>query len=209
MSVDITQHLGRVVKSLLLNLHRWPWLERHAARLLGRLTTWQADEFSRFVNAPRTAAELGPATRPPDSPPLKAGDPVSLSPAAFEERFSRLHANARYPDMWRMVAEDAQRTWGSEAAFSAEMARQSQEVSLLDSQVMSVEIVPEWHDAAHGRSYRNVARLRVRYRIKIQWRETTFDREIHLVPAADGWRTLCYPAREKESRRAAVMLVAG
>jgi hypothetical protein len=34
----------------------------------------------------------------------------------------------------------------------------------------------------------------MRYRVRQNWREWTFDRQVHLIPAAGGWRTLCYPA---------------
>lgn len=92
-----------------------------------------------------------------------------------------------------MLAEDAQRSWGSADSFVERMGRQAGQVELLEAEVGSVAIVPEWTDHQRNRTYRNVARLSVRYRVKHDWRELTVNRQVHLVPAADGWRTLCYP----------------
>ena len=96
--------------------------------------------------------------------------------------------------MWAMLAEDAQRSWGSEDSFIRGMRLQEDgSAQLLEAEIGSVNIVPEWTDQSHNRTYRNVARLAVRYRLKQEWRELTVYRQVHLIPAADGWRTLCYP----------------
>ena len=63
--------------------------------------------------------------------------------------------------------------------------------------VASVTVLESWTDNLHQRTYSNVARLVMRYRVRQQWREWTFDRQVHLVPAAGGWRTLCYPTRAR------------
>ena len=76
-----------------------------------------------------------------------------------------------------------------------DMPRLEDDVELLDMQVVSVKVIEEWIDQAHQRAYSNVARMVMRYRVRQQWREWTFDRQVHLVPAAGGWRTLCYPTR--------------
>jgi hypothetical protein len=96
--------------------------------------------------------------------------------------------------MWDMLAEDAQRSWGSRQRFVERMRRQTSEYELLEAQVGASEIVPEWTDRRRNRTYRNVARLDVHYRIRHGWRDVIMRRQVHLVPAAGGWRTLFYPS---------------
>lgn len=96
--------------------------------------------------------------------------------------------------MWDLLAEDAQRSWGSQARFVERMRRQAAEFELIDAEVDTSSIVPEWTDQRRNRTYRNVARLEVRYRIRHGRREVAMRRQVHLVPAAGGWRTLFYPA---------------
>ena len=71
------------------------------------------------------------------------------------------------------------------------MQRQADEVEVLETEVGECELVPECR--IRNRTYRNVARLQVRYRVRLQWREQTLDRQVHLIPATGGWRTLAYP----------------
>lgn len=92
-----------------------------------------------------------------------------------------------------MLAEDAQRSWGSRHQFVERMRRQAAEYELLGADVDETHIVPEWTDQRRNRTYRNVACLEVRYRIRHGMRELAMRREVHLVPAAGGWRTLFYP----------------
>lgn len=106
----------------------------------------------------------------------------------------RLHAEGRFDEMWGMLAEDAQRAWGSREAFIRDMPRMGAETELLDMQVVSVAVVEGWTDQKHHRTYNNVARMVMRYHVRQQWREWTFDRQVHLIPAGGGWRTLCYPS---------------
>src|SRR5919204_536943 len=61
---------------------------------------------------------------------------------------------------------------------------------ILEMQVASVTLLESWTDHLHDRTYTNVARLVMRYRVRRQWKEWTFDRQVHLVAAADGWRAL-------------------
>jgi hypothetical protein len=97
--------------------------------------------------------------------------------------------------MWEMVAEDAQRAWGGREAFIKGMPRFGDDTELLDMQVITVTVLEGWTDRVHQRSYQNVAQMVMRYRVRQNWREWTFDRQVHLIPAAGGWRTLCYPAK--------------
>jgi hypothetical protein len=189
--VETTQYLAPVRRMIA----RWPALDRVFHRVAGHLTTWPADDFMRFVRTPIAGVgEPAQATAmPPTTEPFRPPEPNSIAPGTFEVRFSALQSQARYDEMWEMLAEDAQRSWRSRAAFIAGMKSQAADIELLETDVRDVEIVPEWTDRRRRRTYTNVAELTVRYRLRHQWRELTMDRTVHLVPAADGWRTLCYP----------------
>lgn len=184
-----------MILALLSLLRGWPVVDRLLTRVAGHFTTWPADEFSRFTTTPigQPASEPGFTAQPPAYLPLRPPEPESIAPGAFELRFTRLQREGRYEEMWSMLAEDAQRSWGSEERFLRVMRRQMDAAKVLDAVVGSVDIVPEWTDSQRNRTYHNVARLAVRYRLKLDWRELTVSRQVHLVPAADGWRTLFYP----------------
>jgi len=189
-----------MVKALLRPLRRWPALEAVLARLAGRFTTWPSDEFGRFVSVTMsTSGVSGRAAFPPAGEPMRPPPPVSIAPATFEMRFMKLQAEGRFDEMWEMLAEDAQRAWGGRETFIKEMPRLGDDTELLDIQVISVKVLEGWTDRVHQRTYQNVAQMVMRYRVRQQWREWTFDRQVHLIPAAGGWRTLCYPMRSKAS----------
>lgn len=197
-SVEITQHLAPMVNTLLRPFRRWPAIEAALARLAGRFTTWPSDEFDRFVTTSTLGAALGgPAALPPAAAPMRPPPPVSIAPATFEMRFMKLQAEGRFDEMWEMLAEDAQRAWGGREAFVRDMPRLGDDAELLDMQVISVTVLEGWTDRLHQRTYQNVAQIVMRYRVRQNWREWTFDRQVHLIPAAGGWRTLCYPAISK------------
>jgi hypothetical protein len=177
-------------------IRRWPAVESLLTRLSGRFTTWPADDFGRFVTASIGTGMAGPiVAMPPLLEPLRPPPPTSTTPATFEMRFMRLHADGRFDEMWEMLAEDAQRAWGGRDVFMRDMPRLDDDVELLDMQVVSVKVLEAWTDQAHQVMYSDVAQMVMRYRVRQQWREWTFDRQVHLVPAAGGWRTLCYPTR--------------
>ena len=185
-----------MVNRLLRRLRRWTAVESVVARVAGQFTTWPADDFGKFVSASIGTGMAGAvAAMPPLTEPLRPAPPTSIAPATFEMRFMKLHAEGRFDEMWEMLAEDAQRAWGGRETFMRDMPRLEDDVELLDMQVVSVKVIEDWTDQAHQRSYSNVARMVMRYRVRQQWREWTFDRQVHLVPAAGGWRTLCYPTR--------------
>ena len=117
------------------------------------------------------------------------------APATCEMRFMRLHVEGRFEEMWDMLADDAQRAWGGLQNFIHEMPRLDEWLEIVEMQVASVTLLDEWTDLQHDQTYSNVARLVMRYRVRQQWKEWSFDRQVHLVPAGDGWRTLCYPTR--------------
>jgi hypothetical protein len=167
-----------------------PLAEHVVSVLLGRVSTWPAREFSRFRQTPIPPAG-GTPVLPPEAEPLKAPEPTSIAPGTFELRFTTLQREGRYHEMWDLLAEDAQRAWGGRDRFVRGMARQAQEVQVLEAAVGACEVVPECR--IRERTYRNVARLQVRYRVRQDWRELTLDRQVHLIPAAGGWRTLAYP----------------
>jgi hypothetical protein len=169
-----------MVKRFVYRLGRWPVVAGLLARLDGLLAPWRDDDSGQI-----SKASFEPL-RPPPS--------VSIAPATFERQFMRLHAQGRFDEMWDMLAEDAQKAWGGRDAFSRGMPRLDAETELLDMQVVSVAVVEGWTDQLHRRTYANVARMVMRYRVRQQWREWTFDRQVHLIPAAGSWRTLVYPA---------------
>jgi hypothetical protein len=184
-----------MVNRLLQPLKRWPALEAAVTRLAGRFTTWPVDEFGRFVRAPVGFGMFsGEIALPPAGEPHRAPEPMSIAPATFEMRFMKLHAEGRFDEMWDMLAEDAQRAWGGREIFMRDMPRLDDGTELLDIQVLTVKVLESWTDRAHDRSYSNVAQMMLRYRVRQQWKDWTLDRQVHLIPAAGGWRTLCYPA---------------
>jgi hypothetical protein len=187
-----------MVNRLLRSFRGWPLLDGALSRLAGRFTTWPSDEFGRFVGATVTSPGFGGSVAlPPEAEPMRPPPPVSISPATFEMRFMKLHARERFDEMWEMLAEDAQRAWGGRENFMRDMPRLGDDMELIDLRVVSVNVLESWTDHAHERRYKNVAQLVMRYTVKHQWRELTFDREVHLIPAAGGWRTLCYPSPTK------------
>lgn len=185
-----------MVKSFLRPLLSWRPLERLILRVTGQLTRWPAGDFGRFASAPIGPGMAGAiAALPPRIEPLRPAPPAPLAPATVETRFMRLHIDGRFDEMWEMLAEDAQRAWGGRENFIREMPRLDDWMQILDLEVVEVAILDSWSDRVHQRTYNHVARLVMRYRVRQQWKEWTFDREVHLIPAAGGWRTLCYPTR--------------
>jgi hypothetical protein len=155
---------------------RWPAVEAFLMRLVGRFTTWPVDDFDR---------------------PFRPPAPMSIAPATFEMRFMKLHAEGRFDEMWEMIAEDAQRAWGGREMFIRDMPRLGDDTELLDVQVLNVQVLESWTDSRHERTYSNVAQMVLRYRVREQWKDWTLDRQVHLIPAAGGWRTLFYPTKTK------------
>ncbi len=165
-----------MVKSLLRFMRRWPAWKALRAAFADQFQTSRGDDLEdEFEGLP--------------APPA-----LSIAPATFERRFMKLHAEGRFDEMWDMLAEDAQRAWGGREAFIRDMPRLGDETELLDMQVVSVAVVEGWTDRMHQRTYSNVARMVMRYRVRQQWREWTFDKQVHLIPASGSWRTLCYPS---------------
>lgn len=160
-----------MVNTLMRPLRRWPRIEAFVTRL-----------------------GLGLAGAEPELPA-----PTSIAPATFEMRFMRLHAEGRFDEMWDMIAEDAQRAWGGREMFIRDIPRLGDDTELLDVQVLNVKVLETWTDMRHDRTYSNVAQMVLRYRVREQWKDWTLDRQVHLIPAAGGWRTLYYPAQSKSA----------
>ena len=189
-----------MVNSLLRPLRRWPAVEAAVTRLAGHFTTWPVDEFARFVRAPvGSQLAAGEPVHPPAAEAHRPAPPMSIAPATFELRFMKLHSEGRFDDMWEMLAEDAQRAWGGREAFIRDMPRMGDNTELLDVQVLNVKVLESWTDSRHERRYSNVAQVMLRYRVREQWRDWTLDRQVHLIPAAGGWRILCYPPKVKSA----------
>jgi hypothetical protein len=180
-----------MVKRLFRRLRHWTGVESFRSRARQFVAT-PADDFSRFVS---TSVGSGIFTGAP--PAREARPPVSPAPAVCEMRFMKLHSEGRFEEMWEMLAEDAQRAWGGLQNFVREMPRLDEWLEILEMEVATVTLLDSWTDPLHQRTYNNVARLVMRYRVRQQWKEWSFDRQVHLVPASDGWRTLCYPTRTR------------
>jgi hypothetical protein len=163
-----------MVKTLMRPFRRWPAVQAFLMRLLGRFTTWPEDDFDRFA-------------------------PTPVAPATFEMRFMQLHTEGRFDEMWDMIAEDAQRAWGGREMFIRDMPRLGDDTEVLDVQVLDVKVLESWTDIRHERTYSDVAQMLLRYRVREQWKDWTLDRQVHLIPAAGGWRTLYYPTQMKSS----------
>ena len=163
-----------MVKTFMRMFRRWPPVEAFLMRLLRRFTTWPEHDFDRFV-------------------------PTPVAPATFEMLFMQLHIEGRFEEMWDMIAEDAQRAWGGREMFIRDMPRLGDDTEVLDVQVVDVKVLESWTDIRHERTYSNVAQMVLRYRVREQLKDWTLDRQVHLIPAAGGWRTLYYPTQMKSS----------
>lgn len=181
-----------MVKRLVKFLHGWPAVDGALAWIAGLFAGWPTDELDRFATA-SAGISWPPAAMASSRPGAGRTPEASITPASVEIRFMKLQAEGRFDEMWDMVAEDAQRAWGGREAFMKEMLRPGDDTELLDLQVVSVSMLDSWTDRARQRAYSNVAQMIMRYHVRQRWREWTFDRQVHLVPEAGGWRTLCYP----------------
>ena len=173
-----------MVNTLMRPFRRWPAVKAFLMRQVGRFTTGRGDDFDPFGRAQ-------------DGPRYPRPARTSMTPATFELLFMRLHAEGRFDEMWEMIAEDAQRAWGGREMFIHDMPRLGDDTELLDMQVLNVKVLESWTDVRHERTYSNVAQMVLRYRVREQLKDWTLDRQVHLIPAAGGWRTLFYPAIAK------------
>jgi hypothetical protein len=190
-----------MVKSFFRPLRRWPVVETLLNRVAGQVTSWPADDFGRFVSASVGTGMTGAfAAVPPAVERVRPSLPAAVPPGTFEMRFMKLHTEGRFEEMWEMLADDAQRAWGGVQNFIREMPRLDEWLEILEMQVANVTLLDSWTDHVHQRTYSNVARLVMRYRVRQHWREWTFDRQVHLIPVVGGWRTLCYPSRTSTGR---------
>src|SRR5947209_5100826 len=114
-----------MILALLSLIRGWPVLDRLLDRVAGHFTTWPADEFSRFTTTPigQPSAAFAATAQPPLTQPERPPEPTSLAPKAFEQRFTKLQRDGKFDQMWTMLAEDAQRSWGSEDRFVRSMSR--------------------------------------------------------------------------------------
>lgn len=171
-----------MVNTLMRRFRRWVGgLRQQLTRLVRRYWPWEEDDV-----------EAGPRR-------FKAPARVRIAPAAFEMLFMRLHAEGRFDEMWDMIADDAQHAWGGREMFVREVPRLGDDTELLDIQVLNVKVLESWTDPRHDRTYSNVAQMALRYRVREQWKDWTLDRQVHLIPAAGGWRTLFYPSQVKSA----------
>jgi hypothetical protein len=172
-------------------------------RLLHRFTTHSTDEFRRFTEAPLGIG--GPLVRGgpvlPDHSALYGGTTfrgLTMSrslrpedPRHCEELFASLHQQRRYEEMWALLAPEAQMSWGNRDSFINTQIR-CDRARVVSHRINSVQILPEWTDPRRSKTYRNVAELKVRYQVKVDWREVALERDVHLIQHNGAWRTLCY-----------------
>jgi len=164
-------------------------------RTARRFRTWPADDYGGLSNGSDEDDPPGaPAALPPLHRPERPPRPLSIAPETFEVRWTKLHSEGRLYEMWDMLAEDAQRAWGGRQRFMSLMPKFARDTVLLDVQVVDLKMLERWVDEAHQRTYRNVARMLMRYRVHHSGTDSTFEQQVHLIPAAAGWRTLCYPS---------------
>jgi hypothetical protein len=181
-----------MVKRFLKLARGWPPVEAALAWLSRLSTGWPDEELDRLATA-AAGISWPPGATASSRPDAGRTWPESIAPATVEIRFMKLQAEGRFEEMWEMLAEDAQRAWGGREAFIKEMPGLGDDTELLDMQVVSVSILDSWTDRVRQRAYSNVAQMIMRYHVRQRWREWTFDRQVHLVPGAGSWRTLCYP----------------
>src|SRR4030088_1273004 len=129
-----------MILGLLSLLRGWQFVDRLITKVAGHFTTWPADEFSSFMTTPTgNPGPTPPSPPPPPSRPIRPPEPASIAPGAFEIRFTRLQREGRYEQMWSMLAEDAQRSWGSEERFIHGMQLQEEgSAQLVEAEIGSV-----------------------------------------------------------------------
>jgi hypothetical protein len=184
-----------MVKRLFSRLRHWAEVGTFRTRAR-QFMAWPVYDGNRLVHLPvriGTGGGFGAASRA--AAPVVAETPPLAASATCEMLFMKLHVEGRFEEMWDMLAEDAQRAWGGIQDFVREMPRLDEWLEILEMKVADVTLLDSWTDPLHERTYSNVARLVMSYRVRQQWKEWTFDRHVHLVPDARGWRTLCYPTR--------------
>lgn len=177
-----------MVKRFFSRIRRWTNVETLRLRISRPFLAWPVEEAGGYGGG------FGGAVHAPAPPASRR-----IGPATVEMRFMRLHAESRFEEMWEMLAEDAQRAWGTVHNFVREMPRLDEWLEILDMHVADESTLETWTDPLHYVTYRDVARLVMRYHVRQRWKEWTFERQVHLVPGPGGWRTLCYPTRSRIS----------
>jgi hypothetical protein len=150
----------------------------------------EAESVGRRVAALLAArdAPAGPSRAPWESPARRpAGDP-----ARHEEHLVELLRQGSYELAFAQLAAPCQRRWGSPDAFAA--AQGASAANLLGVSVRGTRYLSCWTDTDAGCVHRDVAELEVEYRVRLSpATAATVVRTVHLVPAAGGWRSVCYP----------------
>ena len=115
------------------------------------------------------------------------------NPAFTEALFVELMRAHQYPRAFAMLSNDCRRAWGSAEAFAAAQGGGPMR-RLRGMRVLEVRHLPEWTDAAHGTTYRDVAELDVEYTVGTDRQTVKVPRVVHLVSDQGRWWSLCYPA---------------
>ena len=115
------------------------------------------------------------------------------NPAFTEALFVELMRAHQYQRAFAMLSSDCRRAWGSVEAFAGAQGGGPMR-RLRGMRVLEVRHLPEWTDAAHGTTYREVAELEVEYTIGSDRETVKVPRTVHLISDEGRWWSLCYPA---------------
>lgn len=115
------------------------------------------------------------------------------NPAFTEALFVELMRAHQYPRAFAMLSSDCRTAWGSADSFASAQGGGPMR-RLRGVRVLEVRHLPEWTDAEHGRTYREVAELQVEYTLGAGGDSATVPRVVHLVSDRGRWWSLCYPA---------------
>ncbi len=186
------QHQTVPRSPLLVDAGTWTFWSRGAAaaETLVEATghpTQPAESVSRRVAAMLEARDRSRHGAAPVVP--RRGDP-----AQAELLFVELMRAGQFQRAYRLLAPECQVRWGSPAAFAAAQDGGGHE-QVRHAEIHDVEILDVWPDPDSGRINREVAELRVAYRIEVAEREVEVERVVHMVLVDGRWRSLCYPPR--------------
>jgi hypothetical protein len=98
----------------------------------------------------------------------------------------------QYNRAFGMLAPECRAAWGSADVFAAAQGTGPMR-RLRGVRVVEVRHLGEWTDAAHGRTYEDVAELEVEYSVASGPAATVVRKVVHLVPEDGRWCSLYYP----------------
>lgn len=188
-------------------------LETARQKLLGRYTTWIADDFARFAGSPAygNAGDSNPfdahrSSVPP--PPLsRAWWAVSwettdhesvvanrLARAREKERlFSLYCSTGAFDRPWELLTPEAQAQWHSRECFIEGMHQQASTTTVVAARVMGATMLSTWQDPHNGTTHQDVAQVNVSYQVCCEGSMWNLLRDVHWIWVDGDWRSPCYP----------------